>query len=143
MSEQTDPVAAWTRAAEAEAATAFAYATLGPLLPDEQRTRTVIEMIDHERARDDAMSRAVAAGGSIPVLPSAFDIPGPPDSVRGIEAEIGATLSRLVAVYADVVAGLPSGARRTAIGRALTVTNRALSWQAMPGPWGPEPAPAD
>ena len=108
---------------------------MGPLLGDDVLDVAVQQMLDHERARDEALSRVIEAGGEPPTLPSAYVLPDVAGAGRA-RAVVAGVEARLAAVYADVVPLLPAGERGPLLERLTEVTDRAMQWGAVAGVWG-------
>jgi hypothetical protein len=136
---------AWAAIVLAEAATSYAYASVGPLLEPDQRTTAAQWYDEHERARDDALLALTGAGAPPIAIPPFFALPEPLDGPGNAAALLATVESRLALSYADLVAALPLADRQRGIDGVLLANERALTWGATNGAWGaqtPETAEA-
>lgn len=126
------PIEAWSAVVEGEDAAIYAYSVAGGRVSAGARRRALAGLDAHRASRSRAAAAVVAAGGTAPAAPAAFELPDDVATARGARAAMASVDTALVATYADAAAAATGDDRRLAARTAADCAVRAVAWGAAP-----------
>jgi hypothetical protein len=115
-----------------EHAAVWAHGRAAGELSGRARTRALVGLDEHRRARDRLRSQLVTLGATPVEAAPAYVEPEPVEDAAGARGLLAHVEQSLVATYADLAAASPPAARQAAAQAAARAGVRALGWGATP-----------